>query len=213
MGGLCCNSRWVDFECHSDLVYPKFFCMCSSNYWRKIIQIWTTVSFAYSPLSISVHVFEVLLLNLYFSLISYVEMISFIFNICLHWNLLTTFHQYSFEHPCGSLNILCHYLCLGLIWKLIFSSPVTSAEFSKYAGILSAGIYLFIINKKGNSSYLFLKYYNSSNTLWNWTHSKAINAITKAEKISVTEFQNYYNNKMHLYIYFFSNTLILNIIK
>ena len=39
---------------------------------------------------------------------------------------------------CGSLSILWHCLSLGLEWKLTFSSPVATAEFSKFAGILSA---------------------------------------------------------------------------
>ena len=39
---------------------------------------------------------------------------------------------------CGGLNILWHCLSLGLEWKLTFSSPVTTTEFSKFAGILSA---------------------------------------------------------------------------
>ena len=38
---------------------------------------------------------------------------------------------------CGSLSILWHCLSLGLEWKLTFSSPVATAEFSKFAGILS----------------------------------------------------------------------------
>ena len=38
---------------------------------------------------------------------------------------------------CGSLSILWHCLSLGLEWKLTFSSPVGTAEFSKFAGILS----------------------------------------------------------------------------
>ena len=38
---------------------------------------------------------------------------------------------------CGSLSILWHCLSLGLEWKLTFSSP---AEFSKFAGILSASL-------------------------------------------------------------------------
>ena len=41
---------------------------------------------------------------------------------------------------CGSLNILCYCLSLGLEWKLTFSSPVATAEFSKFAGILSAAL-------------------------------------------------------------------------
>ena len=39
---------------------------------------------------------------------------------------------------CGSLNILWHCLSLVLEWKLTFSSPVATAEFSKFVGILSA---------------------------------------------------------------------------
>ena len=42
---------------------------------------------------------------------------------------------------CGSLiPILWHCLSLGLEWKLSFSSPVATAEFSKFAGILSAAL-------------------------------------------------------------------------
>ena len=37
---------------------------------------------------------------------------------------------------CGSLSILWHCLSLGLEWKVTFSSPVATAEFSKFAGIL-----------------------------------------------------------------------------
>ena len=41
---------------------------------------------------------------------------------------------------CSSLNILWHWLSLGLERKLTFSSPVATAEFSKFAGILSAAL-------------------------------------------------------------------------
>ena len=40
----------------------------------------------------------------------------------------------------SSLNILWHCLSLGLQWKLTFSSPVATAEFSKFAGMLSAAL-------------------------------------------------------------------------
>ena len=40
----------------------------------------------------------------------------------------------------GSLSILWHCLSLGLEWKLTFSSPVTTAEFSKFADILSVAL-------------------------------------------------------------------------
>ena len=39
-----------------------------------------------------------------------------------------------------SLSILWHCLSLGLEWKLTFSSPVATAEFSKFAGMLSAAV-------------------------------------------------------------------------
>ena len=41
---------------------------------------------------------------------------------------------------CCCLNILCHCLSLGLEWKLIFSSPVTTSENSKFADILNAAL-------------------------------------------------------------------------
>ena len=44
------------------------------------------------------------------------------------------------ECNCGSLNILWHFLSLGLEWKRTFSSPVATAEPSKFAGILSAAL-------------------------------------------------------------------------
>ena len=43
-------------------------------------------------------------------------------------------------HLCGTLSILWHCLSLGLEWKLAFSSPVPTAEFFKFAGILSAAL-------------------------------------------------------------------------
>ena len=39
-----------------------------------------------------------------------------------------------------SLSILWHCLSLGLAWKLAFSSPVATAEVSKFAGILRAAL-------------------------------------------------------------------------
>ena len=54
----------------------------------------------------------------------------------LAWRILSITLQ-----VCGSLNILWHCLSLGLKWKLTFSSPVATAEFSKLAGILSAALW------------------------------------------------------------------------
>ena len=44
------------------------------------------------------------------------------------------------ECNCAVVSILWHCLSLGLEWKLTFSSPVATAEFSKFAGILSAAL-------------------------------------------------------------------------
>ena len=53
-------------------------------------------------------------------------------------------HNWANELRCvqfsSSLNILWHYLSLGLEWKLTFSSPVATAEFFKFAGIFTAAL-------------------------------------------------------------------------
>ena len=41
---------------------------------------------------------------------------------------------------CGSLNILWDCLSFGLEGKLNFSSPVATAEFFKFAGVLSVAL-------------------------------------------------------------------------
>ena len=53
---------------------------------------------------------------------------------------------------CGSLNILWHCFSLGLEWKLTFSSPVATAEFSKLAGMVSATLNSIIKKRTWNSS-------------------------------------------------------------
>ena len=53
---------------------------------------------------------------------------------------------------CGSLSILWHCLSLGLEWKLTFSSPVATAEFSKFAGILSGALSQHHLSGFENSS-------------------------------------------------------------
>ena len=50
------------------------------------------------------------------------------------------FASVSWVQLCSNLNILWHCLSLGLEWKLIFSNPVATAEFSRFAGILSAAL-------------------------------------------------------------------------
>ena len=59
----------------------------------------------------------------------------------LAWGILNiTLLALRWVQLCGSLNILWQCLSLGLEWKLTFSSPVATAEFSKFAGILSAAL-------------------------------------------------------------------------
>ena len=57
----------------------------------------------------------------------------------LAWRILSsTLLACEMSALCSSLSILWHCLFLGLEWKLTFSSPVATAEFSKFVGILSA---------------------------------------------------------------------------
>ena len=59
----------------------------------------------------------------------------------LAWRILSiTLLVCEMTATCGTLNILWHCLYLGLEWKLTFSSPVATAEFSKFAGILSEAL-------------------------------------------------------------------------
>ena len=51
----------------------------------------------------------------------------------------------NFEHALllcemSAISILWHFLSLGLEWKLTISSPVATAEFTKFAGMLSAAL-------------------------------------------------------------------------
>ena len=60
----------------------------------------------------------------------------------LAWNILSiTYWHVRWVQLCGSLSILWYCLSLGLEWKLAFSSPVATAEFSKFAGLLSAALW------------------------------------------------------------------------
>ena len=59
----------------------------------------------------------------------------------LMWRILSiTYWLVRWVQLCDSLSILWHCLSLGFAWKLTFSSPVATAEFSKFAGILSAAL-------------------------------------------------------------------------
>ena len=56
------------------------------------------------------------------------------------WRRLSDWTKLRWVQLCCSLSILWHCLSLGLEWKLSFSNPVATAEFSKFAGILSASL-------------------------------------------------------------------------
>ena len=59
----------------------------------------------------------------------------------LAWRILSiTLLALRWMQLCGSLNVFWHCLSLGLEWKLIFSSLVATAEFSKFSGTLSAAL-------------------------------------------------------------------------
>ena len=53
---------------------------------------------------------------------------------------------------CGSLNILWHHISSALEWKLTFSSPVATAEFSKFAGIIECSTFTASSFRIWNSS-------------------------------------------------------------
>ena len=69
---------------------------------------------------------------------------KFTVHILLKPGLETFYHYFTsvweWVQLCGSLSILWHCLSLGLEWKLNFSSPVATAVFSRFAGILSAAL-------------------------------------------------------------------------
>ena len=56
----------------------------------------------------------------------------------LAWRILSITLRVKWAQLCGSLNILWHFPPLQLEWKLTFSSPMVTAEFSKFADMLSA---------------------------------------------------------------------------
>ena len=66
---------------------------------------------------------------------------QFMYCWSLAWRLLyITLLVCEMSAVCGSLSILWHCLFLGLEWKLTFSSPVATAELSKFAAILNAAL-------------------------------------------------------------------------
>ena len=64
-------------------------------------------------------------------------------NFMYYWSLAWRILSITFlacEMSAINLNILRHFHSLGLGWRLTLSSPVVTAEFSKFAGILSAAL-------------------------------------------------------------------------
>ena len=65
----------------------------------------------------------------------------FMYHWSLAWRILSiTLLACEMSTIVSSLSILWHCLSLGLEWKLTFSSPVATAEFSKFADILSEAL-------------------------------------------------------------------------
>ena len=59
----------------------------------------------------------------------------------LEWGAIAfSYQRVRWVQLCDSLSILWDCLSLGLEWKLNFSSPMATAEFSKLSGILSAAL-------------------------------------------------------------------------
>ena len=75
-------------------------------------------------------VFSKSILNIWKFLVHIPRLENFEYYFASMWN----------KCKCDSLNILWHSLSLVLEWKLIFSSPVATAELSKFAGLLSAAL-------------------------------------------------------------------------
>ena len=71
----------------------------------------------------------------------------------LSWRILSlTLPSCEMSAIVPSLNILSYCPSLGLEWKLTFSSPVATAELSKFAGILSAALSQYYLYRTWNSS-------------------------------------------------------------
>ena len=100
------------------LEFPFFF------YDPKMLAIWSLVSSPFSKYSLYIW-------NLLVHILLKPSLKGFEHYLASMWN----------EHNCIIvLTILWHCPCLGLERKLTFSSPVANAEFSKFAGILSAAL-------------------------------------------------------------------------
>ena len=69
---------------------------------------------------------------------------------------------------CGSLNILWHCFSLGLEWKLTSSTPVATAEFSKFAGILSAAGSAYWVVKTPPGNCQRTSQYLTVSMWWGW---------------------------------------------
>ena len=79
---------------------------------------------------------------------------------------------------CGSLSILWHCFSLGLEWKLTFSSPVATAEFSKFAGILSAAV------NYPNNLYVQCNPYQATKGIFHRARTNNFTICMEIEKVS-----------------------------
>ena len=103
-----------------DFFFPGIFFFFAFSMIQRILEIWFLV-----PLSfLSLNIWKFLVHTL---LKACLENFEHYLDKSVRWVQL-----------CGSLKILWHFLSLALEWKLTFSSPMATAEFSKFAGILSA---------------------------------------------------------------------------
>jgi len=106
---------------------------------------------------------------------------------------------------CSSLSILRHCLSLGLEWKLTFSSPVATAEFSKFAGILSAALSQHHLS--GLHSYHLLKKY-----WWDkmkWIFQRIIMTAKTPWTLENATFFNPHTTTFVYYVLYFHNPLLL----
>ena len=85
--------------------------------------------------------------NLIFGSSAFCKLSFYIWKILVHILLKPSLKDFEHhfanmwnEHNCTIVLILWHCLSFGLEWKLIFSSPVVTAEFSKFADILSGAL-------------------------------------------------------------------------
>ena len=105
---------------------------------------------------------------------------------------------------CGSFSILCHCLSLGLGWNLTFSSPVVTAEFSKFACILSEAL--------SNWKHTLIAMLSCSgllHNLLNWSHFARV-----MSQLNILRYELVDNSRaMHTILFCFLIIFIFNFLK